>query len=420
MTPVELNDLLQQGEGPLIEFKRDDIRQEDVAKELVAFLNLNGGTLLLGVEDNGEITGVVRDDLASWVSQLCRTKIDPPIIPALRWYRHVGDEESDVLAVEVSSGTSKPYARIHNNRRTYYIRVGENSEEASAHELQRMFQASGALHYGIKPVVGATLDSLDLRRLNTFFGQILNEEPPDQDDRLSWERRLKNFDLMIESAGQHVATVDGLLLFGRDPKRFLPQSGIRAIAYPGDQEEYASFADEDLKGAMTPILSASGAVAEAGLVEMALDFVRRMSRPETILIEGRRVEQPVYPDDVLREVIVNAMVHRDYSIEGAEIMLSVFSDRLEVTSPGRLPNTVTEEGMRQGMRYTRNQTLVNIMRDYGFVESRGMGIRRRVIPGMKAHNETEPEIIVEEHRVTIRLLSRRPEQPVLPDEEADD
>ena len=82
-----------------------------------------------------------------------------------------------------------------------------------------------------------------------------------------------------------------------------------------------------------------------------------------------------FPEEVLREVLVNALVHRDYSIAGTDVMLSIFSDRIEIQSPGRLPNTVTVDGMKLGVRYARNQTLVNVMRDYGYVDARGMGVR---------------------------------------------
>ena len=84
-------------------------------------------------------------------------------------------------------------------------------------------------------------------------------------------------------------------------------------------------------------------------------------------------------------------------------MLVIFSNRLEITSPGRLPNTVTPDGMRAGMRYARNQNLVNVMRDYGYVDARGMGVRTKIIPGMRAHNGTEPDLIEDEHRFTVRV-----------------
>lgn len=108
---------------------------------------------------------------------------------------------------------------------------------------------------------------------------------------------------------------------------------------------------------------------------------------------GQRIDRPAYPVEVLREAIVNALVHRDYSIVGADVAIALFSDRLEIESPGRLPNTATVDALKTGFRYARNQTLVNVMRDYRYVDFRGMGIREKIIPGMRAHNGTEPDLV---------------------------
>ncbi|MAG32378.1 MAG: ATP-dependent DNA helicase RecG [Deltaproteobacteria bacterium] len=399
----ELTGLLRNGEDSNIEFKRDDVQNHDLAKELVAFLNLEGGMILLGVEDDGTISGTTRARLEEWTSEICRTKIEPPIVPLLSWVRDA-EPGRDVLAVRVTLGPNKPYARVHNARKTYYIRVGSTSREASREELERMFQASGRLNYGLKPVPGASLEVLDQRRLRDYFTRILRGDAPGEEDCTGWERLLTNVDLFTESADQYVATVDGMLLFGRQPQRFLPHSGIRAICYTGTDRDYATSADEDIRGAMVPLGTAAGSIAEPGLIEQALDFVRRNTDPMSHLEEGRRIDRWEYPDEVLREVIVNALVHRDYSVTGADILLEIFADHLEVTSPGRLPNTVTPEGMRDGLRYARNQTLVNVMRDYGYVEGRGMGVRNKIIPGMRAHNNTEPDLIAEDHRFIVRLL----------------
>jgi ATP-dependent DNA helicase RecG len=152
-----------------------------------------------------------------------------------------------------------------------------------------------------------------------------------------------------------------------------------------------------------PLCAADGSIVETGLVELALNFVRRNTAPSAHLEGGRRIDRWEYPEAVMREAVVNALVHRDYSIAGADIMLAIYADRLEIQSPGRLPNTVTLEGMKAGMRYARNQTLVNVMRDYRYVDFRGMGVKDKIIPGMRAHNGTEPVLMVEESRFTIRL-----------------
>ena len=113
----EVVELIANGEDSAVEFKRDDVTNVDLAKELVAFLNLDGGTVLLGVEDDGTISGTTRDRLEEWVSELCRAKIIPPVIPFLSWAKEI-ESGKDVLAVRVPLGPDKPYAQVHNNRRT--------------------------------------------------------------------------------------------------------------------------------------------------------------------------------------------------------------------------------------------------------------------------------------------------------------
>jgi len=402
MNGTDLLDLLRGGEDSTVEFKRDDVRNHDLAKELVAFLNLEGGVVLLGVEDDGGISGTTRDRLEEWVVELCRSKIEPPVVPILSWARDAAPGR-DVLAVRVTVGPDKPYARVHDNRRTYYIRVGSTSREASREELERMYQASGRLRYGLKPAPGAGLDALDLRRLRDYLTRVLGGDAPAEDDRAGWETLLCNLELMTESAGACVATIDGLLLFGQAPERYLPQSGVRAVCHPGVEPDYAARADEDLRGPLAPLRAANGSLVERGLADQAWDFVRRNTMPTARFEGARRIDGWEYPESVVREALVNALVHRDYGIAGTDVMLAIYADRLEIQSPGRLPNTVTVEGMKAGVRYARNQTLVNVMRDYGYVEARGMGVRNRIVPGMRAHNGTEPGLIAEEHRFTVRL-----------------
>ncbi len=398
-------EFIQDGEDSGIEFKRDDVKNHDLAKELVAFLNLEGGTILLGVEDDGTISGTSRQNLEEWVSELCRKKIAPPVIPFLSWARDV-DPGRDVLAVQVPIGPDKPYARVHNDRHTYFVRVGSTCREASREELERMFQASGRVQYGLKPVPGTALGDLDRRRLRDYFVRVLEGSLPADDDGAAWQKLIVNLDLMVESAGRTLATVDGMLLFGKNPKRFLPQSGVRGLCYPGTVADYATHADQDLKGPLLPLCAKDGdeiAIVESGLVEQALDFINRNTQPTSHIEDGRRVDRPVYPPVVLREAVVNALVHRDYSIVGADITIALYADRLEVQSPGRLPNTVSVDSMKAGLRYARNQTLVNIMRDYRYVDFRGMGVREKIIPGMRKHNGTEPDLVEEHERFTVRL-----------------
>ena len=242
-----------------------------------------------------------------------------------------------------------------------------------------------------------------MRRLRDYFVRVLEGRTPADDDTDEWRTLLSNLDLATTTTGKMAGTIDGILLFGRNPKRLLPQSCIRAICYQGDAPDYATRADEDLTGPMVPLLSRDAAMVEPGLVDQAWDFVRRNTTASARLEGVRRVDRWEFPKEVVREAVGNALVHCDYSIAGTDIMLAIFSDRLEVVSPGRLPNTVTPDGMKDGMRYARNQNLVNVMRDYGYVDARGMGVRNKMIPGMLAHNGTTPDLVEEQHRFIVRL-----------------
>lgn len=268
---------------------------------------------------------------------------------------------------------------------------------------ERSYRQSWGLRFGFKPIFGATLESLDYRRLRDYLGRVLAGDVPSFEDTRQWEELLRNMNFATSTPDQVVVTVDGMLLFGRNPGLFLPQSGIRALCYSKDEPDYAVQVDEYIKGPLVPLSTSTGSVFEQGLAGSGWDFVRRNTMPTAWLEGARRFQRWEYPEDVIRELLVNALVHRDYSISDADITLSIYSDRLEIRSPGELPSTVTVDKVRSGLRYARNQTLFNVMRDYGYVDDRGMGIRKIVIPSMQAHNGTEPEFIEEDYRFTVRL-----------------
>ena len=380
-----------------MEFKRDDLRTQDLAKELVAFSNLEGGIVLLGVEDDGTVSGITRPDLEEWVMNVCRDKIRPTIIPFYEVFRNVKDN-CDIAVIRVIRGYDV-HSLWHNDTNKYLIRVGSQSREASREELARMFQQRGSVRAELQPVPGATFADLDQRRLRNYFESIREQETPDDEDKLSWQSLLTNTEVMIEEG----VTVGGMLLFGKVPNRFLPHAGISAAAYSGLEKDYDALERVSLQGPITPLLSEGGDIVENSLIEQALHFINRNTRVIVKSIGGRRVERSVFPRDALREGVVNAVIHRDYLLTSTDIELAVFRDRLEIISPGRLPNGITPERMRFGTRSARNQLMKDVMRDYHYLEHMGMGIPRKIIRGMKEHNGTEPDLIEQEERFIVRL-----------------
>lgn len=398
-THTELLEIINDGENSGVEFKRDELENHALAKELVAFSNLSGGRVLLGVEDDGRISGITRPNLEEWVMTACRDKIRPSIIP---FYEVVRDIEpgKDVAIVSVTRGYDV-HSVWHNNRNVYYIRVGTQSREPTPEELGRLFQQRGSFRAELRPVSGATLGDFDRRRLRDYFGHIRQQAVPPDGDDADWQTLLVNTEIMTEEG----VTVGGMLLFGTIPNRFLAHAGIDAAAFPGTEKDYAARERASLRGPMTPLLDINGAVVENGLVEQALEFVRRNTPVTAVLENGRRIEKPAYPPEVLREAVVNALVHRDYLLTSTDIELVVYSERLEIISPGRLPNGITPERMRTGCRAARNQLLKDVMRDYRYLEHMGMGIPRKIISGMMAHNRSVPDLVEEPERFMLRLFA---------------
>jgi ATP-dependent DNA helicase RecG len=410
MTHADLRQLIANGENSSAEFKRDDLKPRTLAKELVAFLNLEGGRVLLGVDDDGTISGLQHDpdETEEWVMNVARDKIRPSIIPHFQVLRDV-EPGQHVAVIRVEKGYTV-HARYHNDKEEYYIRAGSRVDRMHREELERAFQRRAGLRPEVRPVTGSSLDDLDRRRLRDYFARIRGQDVPPPDDAAAWTDLLVNTEIMTDETDPPVCSVAGILLFGRNPERYLPQSGIQATAYPGTEKEYEAIEQEDLRGPMVALFSATDGETdrvENGLVEQAMAFVQRNTRVESEISEGgQRVDRREYPMEAVREAVVNALVHRDYLMDATDIELSIYDDRLEVISPGRLPNTITPERMRAGTRAARNQLLKDIMGDYNYMEHRGLGVPRKIIKLMREQNDTEPDLIENGDRFIVRLWKK--------------
>ena len=424
MNRTELEELIRNGENSGVEFKRDDVVPERLAKELAALLNLEGGHLLLGVEGDGTVTGLTRapKQAEERIMEVARVHLRPAAIPF--WETLKLDDENVVGVISLpADAPDKPYKAKRGSAWVTQVRVGTTTRDATNAEEARLYMQSGHLQYDRKPVSGATFDDLDLRRLVNYFRNLRQQGAPEDTDLESWLRLLVNTELMAEDRTRPMPTVGGLLLFGLKPNRFLPQAGISAVAYSGTQKDYGAKARATLRGPavslfpappddpgqpLYPLLprtfSEAGTAAEAGVIEQALDFVRR-NIEVTAWIDngGRRLERWDYPLEAVREALANAVAHRDYTITVTDIELSLYTDRIEIISPGRLPNTVTVDKMRAGYRASRNELIKEVLRDYRYIEATGLGVPRRIIDGMRAHNGTEPDLIEEDDRFLVRL-----------------
>ena len=413
MLKAELLELIANGESSGIEFKRDDVRPEQLAKEVVAMANLNGGMLLLGVEDDGTISGISRDKVEEWVMDgVFGAKVHPMMLP---FYEEVQVDDKRVAVISFTQGTSKPYVVRDKGREDVYIRVGTTSRLASRDQQARLFASGGILHTEVLPVAGSSFGSLSKERLEDYLHNIMNEPDMHKTDA-EWTQRLIGLGYMVEGvADKPVCTIAGMVLFGRSPRKYLRQAGIRLMVFDGLEKQYQALLDDildapmvglwrtDELGQRSPVDSDKGIIER--FIEKITPFISREA--DEVDADFRRVRQWYYPKDAVRELLINALAHRDWT-RSIDIEIVAYSDRLELTSPGILQNSMTIEKMVAGQRSPRNPLIVDVLRDYGYVDARGMGVRTKIIPLMKKINLTNPEFELSDDYLKT-ILYKKPE-----------
>jgi len=406
MLKAELLEIIANGENSGIEFKRDDLRPEQLAKEIVAMANFQGGRVILGVEDDGSISGLLREHVEEWVMHVLRDKVHPLVLP---FYEEIKmDEQKFVAVITFPQGVSKPYVLRDKGEERIFIRVGSTSQLATREQQMRLFEVGGMLHTETLPVAKTNSGCLDKVRLENYLSVIIDDPDMPKTDE-EWEIRLAGLGFLTEPNG--LCSVAGMLLFGKRVRQYLKQAGLRVFAFDHEDKAYKAkldvIIDAPLVGRWDTAASGKQLI-DGGLIEKFIDQIKPFisQEPDGIDENFRRELEWLYPLDAVREVLVNALAHRDWT-RFVDIEVGVYSDRMEVISPGALQNSMTIEKMILGQRSPRNPIIMEVLRDYGYVDSRGMGVRTKVIPLMKSINQTEPIFELSEDYLKI-ILPRKP------------
>ena len=353
-----ISELITQGENSSIEFKSEKVRPESLAKEMTAFANTNGGTILIGVEDDGIITGISADRLShmdEWISNIAGNNMIPSISPV---FRIEEIENKKIAVIEIAKGVSKPYQTIDGK---YWIRVGSTNRSATKEELSRLFQQAGLVHYDISPVEGTSEKDFDEIKLHDYWMNYyeINFSSLENQDR---KRLLINADILVPHEDSFYASVGGLLIFGRNSQQRLPHSSVKMAVFKGTHITDDLIDKKEIKGTCPELIDNT-----AGLINMFL--------PRSSTIEGlKREEKILIPAKVIREALVNAVCHRDYSIIDRHISVYMYSDRIEITSPGRIANTLTLEKIKVGNSAVRNHFLLKYLDNMRYIDGLGRGI----------------------------------------------
>ena len=370
MTIDEIKKIIQNGENSYIEFKEEEIKAKELAEEIVAFSNSEGGMILIGVDDEGNIKGVKDDKIEETVMNICRNNCIPHIIPL---YESIEVEGKRIAVITVPKGLNKPYYTADHK---YYIRVGTTKRIASKEELLRLFEASGSLHFDISPVEGTSIKDLNIDIIRDYFMKYNTFDLFDEPEE-SVERILVNADILKEADGRKLCTVGGLLVFGKNPEKHLPQNGV----------SFAHFKGNEITDELIDKKIITGRIQD--IAEQLMVVIKNNMLIPSVINGLKREDKEEYPMIVMREAIVNSLVHRNYSISGSKIRVFMFGDRIEFRSPGRLPNTVTIEKMKVGVSYARNPFLVKYMENMRYIDQLGRGIPM-ILKKMKEAGAKEP------------------------------
>ncbi|AHE98083.1 RNA-binding domain-containing protein [Thioalkalivibrio paradoxus] len=409
MLKTELLEIIANGENSGVEFKRDDIRPEQLAREVVALLNFQGGMVLLGVDDDGTISGIQREGLEEWVMNTIQARVHPMFLP---YYEEVRlDDQKVVAVISFPQGISKPYVVRDRGKEEIYIRVGSTSRLATREQQMRLFELGGMLHAEVMPVPRTDMSSLDDARLLNYLRDILRD-PEIPASEKAWQTRLMGLGFLADAGERICCTIAGLVLFGKRPRRYLKQAGLRVFAFEGTEKAYQARLDEILDAPMVgrwDVTESGKDLVDRGLIERFVDAIGPFISQEAGKVDSgfRRETEWFYPVEAVRETLVNALAHRDWT-RFVEIEVGSYADRLEVISPGALPNSMSVEKMMAGQRSPRNPLIMEVLRDYGYVDYRGMGVRTKIVPLTRAHSGRDPDFVATEDHLKTTLYRKSP------------
>jgi len=389
MNAIELLDIISTGETSKVQFKKEIDNDDSIAAELIAFSNSKGGIILFGIEDKkGTVLGLDYQKLQSYNNRIA-TIANDKVKPQIFLYTEVVSipsetDEKKILVVEVSEGIAKPYK---DKNGAIWIKQGSDKRRLTDNNEQvRLFQQSGILYLDEMIIPQTSINDINFSKVEEYVKAIHKRET-DEKIEIS-ETLLKNLNILKDGR----LTLGGLLFFVNNPQKYRPAFCVKAISFFGNSiggTDYRS--NKEIVGTIPEIFEETMSFFNANLqhIQDGQNFNK------TGILEVSQT--------ALEELLQNALVHRDYS-KNSPVRVMIFDDRIEIVSPGSLPNSLTIENVKMGNAVVRNNLLVSycskLMNYRGF----GSGITRALEaqPNIELINDSEGE--------QFRVIIPRPEK----------
>ena len=383
MDTIEILDIISKGESSKVQFKENVNNQLSIAQEMIAFANTEGGIILIGVNDKTwEVKGLTKEDiqrLNNLLVNAAEQSIKPPIYITTEV---INIENKLVMAVKILKGTAIPYK---DKDGIIWVKNGANKRKVTSNEeIARLLQTSGYLYAEEKIVENSVIADINFGKFKDFYLNQYGEDIDESDRDIL--KSLENLRLARDGK----LNIAGTLLFGKDKnlQRLLPQFYITAIWFWGNELEADSYrSSENIYGTLDE------------QYKKGFDFiVSKLNKVQPLGKGFNSIGQLEIPEIVFKELLVNALIHRDYFLNDS-IKIFVFENRIEIISPGSLPNNLTPEQVMKGIRRTRN----NIIASFApyLMEYRGAG--SGVLRARKAYQRFEIINEKENERVIVKI-----------------
>lgn len=369
ITNLEIIDLIRAGENSTIELKQDTIHQESLLQEIVAFANTEGGIIIFGVEDNTDnIIGLTKpqiDDIDKKIANITNDLIKPflQIIT-----KTVIIEEKLLFLIFVPKGNNKPY----NTKGAIYVRQGSTKRALTdKDEILRLYQSSGNLYADEMLIENSSINDVNIDKVHSYL------KKQNKDVENIEERLLVNLGILKEGK----MTLGGLVFFGKNPQQYKPVFLIKAVSFFGTKIGGTDYRDSiDIEGTIPELFD--------GGMHFLKNNLKHTQQGQNFNSTGKLEISEI----ALEELLQNALIHRDY-LKNSPIRLLIFDDRVEIISPGKLPNSLTIENIKMGNAVVRNNLMVSYCSKVMNYRGLGSGVSRALDeqPNIELINDKEGE-----------------------------
>jgi len=345
--------LLARDEGKTLEFKENCRHLDRIVRTAVAFANTAGGTIVIGVKDKTrELVGVANPLVnEERLANAFADGIRPLLVPDIQIHAW---RKLHFIVVVVPHAAGPFYVRPEGAQAGVYVRLGSTNRQAGPEMLAELQRLARNTFFDEQPCSKTSSDAIDVRAASELFAGVSRPlTPPKQ----------RSLGLIVAQGARGLPSIGAVLLFGKTRERLFPSATIRCARFLG--KDTARFLDQTEIDEYLP-----------KAVDSVIAFIERHTRQGIEIGRVRRRDMPEYPVEAVREAVINAIVHADYSIGGAGTKVAIFDDRIEITNPGLLPFGLTLEAALAGVSHLRNRVIGRVFRELGLIEQWGSGLGR--------------------------------------------